>query len=207
MIESIDNYIQLVILGICTGVTLYRAVTKQRRSWVIITLFYAAFFFGSLYWELFYMFRGDTPTKFYVAEFSWYVSYMFLFLFLRDQRDPAVRGMKCRIKWLIPVFAGGLSIYFMTFGQISSNIVSAILMSLVGMEAVKGLHSGNTVKRPVYILTLIFFILEYLLWTSSCLFDEVSVSNPYYYIDILISVVLFVLMLCVRKALRNEVTE
>ena len=207
MIESIDNYIQLAILGICSGVTFYKAVTKQRRSWVLATLFYAAFFFGSLYWELFFMFRGDTPAKFYVAEFSWYVSYMFLFLFLKYQKDPDAPTPRCRIKWLIPVFAGGLSIYYMTFGQIASNIVSAILMSLVGMEAVKGLCSGNGRMKKVYILTLIFFFLEYLLWTSSCLFEDGSVLNPYYYIDILISAVLFVWMLCVRNALKDEVTE
>ncbi|MBO4498146.1 MAG: hypothetical protein J5739_08075 [Lachnospiraceae bacterium] len=207
MIESIDNYIQLAILGICSGATLYKAITKQRRSWVLVTLFYVAFFFGSLYWELFYMFKGDTPAKFYVAEFSWYVSYMFLFLFLKYQKDPDTPAPRCRIKWLIPVFAGGLSIYYITFGQIVSNITSAILMSLVGMEAVKGLASGNRRMKRVYIVTLIFFFLEYLLWTSSCLFEDGSVLNPYYYIDILISIVLFVLLLYAQKALRDEVTE
>ncbi len=207
MIESIDNYIQLVILGLCSGFSLYKAVTKHRRSWVLITLFYMAFFMGSLYWELFYIFRGSTASKFYVAEFSWYVSYMFLFLFLKYQKDPDALVPRCRIKWLIPVIAGGLSIYYITFGQIASNITSAILMSLIGMEAVKGLCSGSMRMKRVYIVTLIFFFLEYLLWTSSCLFEDGSVLNPYYYIDMLISIVLFVLLLCAQKALRDEVTE
>ena len=61
--------------------------------------------------------------------------------------------------------------------------------------------------KHVYIVTLIFFFLEYLLWTSSCLFEDGSVLNPYYYIDILISIVLFVLLLYAQKALRDEVTE
>ncbi|MCR5829056.1 MAG: hypothetical protein K6F93_01730 [Lachnospiraceae bacterium] len=206
MIENIDNYVQLVILGICTVVTMYKAITKQSRLWMLITFFYGAFFLGSLYWELFYLFRGETPAKFYVAEFSWYVSYMFLFLFLRlknsEKQIPA-----CWIKWLIPVFAGGLGIFFMTFGQITSNIISAVLMSLIGMEAVKGLYSGSKEMKPVHITTLIFFFLEHFLWTSSCIFEDGSVFNPYYYIDIMISISLFVMLLFVRKALGNEVTE
>jgi len=204
MIESIDNYIQLVILGICTGVTMYKAITGQTRSWILITLFYGAFFFGSLYWELFYMFKGDTPAKFYVAEFSWYVSYMFLFLFLRRKNSEMTIGV-CRLKWLIPIFAGTLSIYYMTFGQIISNIISALLMSLIGMEAVKGLYFGSKQMRPVHIITLIFFFLEHCLWTSSCLFEDVSIFNPYYHIDIMISLSLLIMLFAVGKALRDEV--
>ena len=205
MIESIDNYIQLVILGMSSGFSLYKAVRERRRSWVLITLFYAAFFFGSLYWELFYIFKGSTPAKFYVAEFSWYVSYMFLFLFLRYQKDVKISGRVCRIKWLIPLFAGGLSIYYMSFGQIFSNITSAVLMSFIGTEAVKGLWTGMYRMKKVYIVTLIFFFLEYALWTSSCLFEDVSILNPYYYIDVMISVSLLFLMIFVRKALKDEV--
>ena len=205
MTESIDNYIQLAILGICSAFSLYKSVRERRTSWVLITLFYVAFFFGSLYWELFYIFKGSTPAKFYIAEFSWYVSYMFLFLFLRYRKDVKTSGVVCRIKWLIPLFAGGLSIYYMTFGQIFSNIISAVLMSLIGMEAVKGLRVGSIKMKGVFIVTLIFFFLEYALWTSSCLFEDGSPLNPYCYIDIAISVSLFLLMIFVRNVLNDEV--
>ena len=207
MIESIDNYIQLVILGICSGFSLFQAVTKRRRSWVLVSLFYVAFFLGSLYWELFYVFRGETPAKFYVAEFSWYVSYMFLFLFMKYQNIEKTERIVCRIKWLMPLFAGGLSIYFMTFGQISSNIISAILMSLIGMESVNGLYARNAGMKKIYILTLIFFFLEYAMWTSSCLFEDGSPLNPYYYFDIGISITLFLILVFIQKALKDEVTE
>ncbi|MCR4720972.1 MAG: hypothetical protein K5655_04525 [Lachnospiraceae bacterium] len=205
MIENIDNNIQLFIMGVCFGFSLYNGVTKRSRSWVLVTLFYAAFFLGSLYWELFYTFRGDTPSKFYVAEFSWYVSYLFLFLFLRYQRNTKKTAVPCRIKWVIPVIAGGLSIYYMTFGQITSNITSALLMSLIGMESVKGLYSDNRKMKQVYVMTLVFFSLEYTLWTLSCIFDEISVSNPYYWVDMMTSLSLFLLGVFVRKALKDEV--
>ncbi len=207
MVESIDNYIQLAILGLCSGVSFYKAVTKRRRSWVLVSLFYSAFFLGSLYWELFYYFRGDSPKKFYVSEFDWYVSYLFLFLFLKYQSNFKTTAAKCRIQWLIPVLAGGLSIYYMTFGQISSNIISAILMSMLGMAAVKGLFFGNAKMKPVYIATLVFFFLEYAMWTTSCLIDEVSFANPYYYIDMAVSLCLFVMLLCFVKVLKDEVDE
>jgi len=207
MVESIDNYIQLAILGLCFGISLFKAVTKRRRSWVLVSVFYSAFFLGSLYWELFYYFRGDTPSKFYVAEFDWYVSYLFLFLFMKYQSNIKTTAKKSRIRWLVPVFAGGLSVYYMTFGQISSNIISAILMSMLGMAAVKGLFSDDTKMKPVYIATLVFFFLEYAMWTVSCLIDEVSFSNPYYYIDMAVSLCLFVMLLCFMKVLKDEVDE
>ncbi|MBR6293186.1 MAG: hypothetical protein IKR54_01220 [Lachnospiraceae bacterium] len=80
-------------------------------------------------------------------------------------------------------------------------------MSFIGTEAVKGLWTGMYRMKKVYIVTLIFFFLEYALWTSSCLFEDVSILNPYYYIDVMISVSLLFLMIFVRKALKDEVTE
>ena len=208
MIESIDNYIQLALTGICAGISLYRAVMTRRRPWILITLFYMAFFMGSLYWQLYYAFRGVTQV-FYVSDLSWYVSDVFLFLFLKYQRDPKVPLRACRISWLIPLFAVGMSIYYMTFGQIISNIISALLMSLIGMEAVRGLceikdRTGacDPEMKPVYILALAFFFAEYALWTSSCIwYSDYSALNPYYYIDMILSAILFILLLFTKKAL------
>ncbi len=207
MIESIDNYIQLALTGICAGISLYRAVMTRRRSWVLITLFYSAYFMGNLYWQLYYIFREGNPHIFYVSELSWYVSDVFLFLFLYYQREPKASARTCRIKWLIPLFAAGLSIYYMTFGQIISNIISAFLMSLIAMEAVEGLceikaRTGacNPAMKPVYVLVLVFFFAEYALWTSSCIwFDDFSAMNPYYYIDMIISATLLILLLFINR--------
>ena len=132
---------------------------------------------------------------------------MFLFLFMKYQNIEKTERIVCRIKWLMPLFAGGLSIYFMTFGQISSNIISAILMSLIGMESVNGLYARNAGMKKIYILTLIFFFLEYAMWTSSCLFEDGSPLNPYYYFDIGISITLFLILVFIQKALKDEVTE
>ena len=209
MIENIDSYIQLALTGICAGISLYKAFTTRSKAWVLVSLFYSAFFMGSLYWQLYYVFAGVTPHIFYVSELNWYISYMFLFLFLRYQRCPDKHLSTCWIKWLMPVIAGSLCIYYMTFGQIISNLIAGVLMSLIAMEAVQGLHeirarSGvcHPAMKPVYILTLIFFFVEYALWTSSCIwFDDYSALNPYYYIDMLLSITLLILMPALGKAL------
>ena len=211
MIESIDNYIQLVFLGISAGISFYKAVVTRMRSWVLVTIFYSAFFMGSLYWQLYFALKGNVP-EFYVSELSWYVSYLFLYLFLKYQKNSKTDRRPCRIKWLIPLFAGGLSIYYMTFGQIFSNLISALLMSLVAMEAVTGLYllkdpgaEGLNISvrmKPVYVLALVFFFLEYALWTSSCIWQENSFLNPYYYIDMAISVTMLRMALYIREALK-----
>ncbi len=215
MIESIDNYIQLALLGVCAALSLNRAIVTRRRSWVLVTLFYSAFFMGSLYWQLYFLYMGVTPGIFYVAELSWYISFLFLFLFMKYERESKAESPRCLIKWLAVLFAGALSIYFMTFGQIISNIISAVLMSLIGIGAVQGLcdiKAGTGIRSrrmlPVFVLALVFFFLEHALWISSCAWHgDYTVLNPYYYIDITISITLFVMFFYIKKALQKDAAE
>ena len=207
MIESIENAIQLLVTGLCACSALYYGVRTKDRTWALLGLSAGIFFLGDLYWQLFLVFYDKTP-EFYISEFSWYTSYLFLLLLLIYINVKNAEDWKFRLQpqyLCIPAFTLGMCIFYMHWGDYLSNIVVAILMTGLIWHACYGLQMarkqpGGKNRRMLFIVTLIFCASEYGMWTSSCFWMGDTIANIYFWFDFLLSITFVLLLPALRKA-------
>ena len=204
MSEIVENIIQLILTGICTACAAVFAIRSHRREWVLLGLFSGSYFLGDLYWSLFLLFYGETPTNLFIPDMSWYASFLFLFLLLL-QMGGKKRNTRRKILWLVPVFTAGMCVYYMQFGGYVTNLIYAILLTLILWRAFSGLllvKDGSEKKqnRLLYRTSILFCALEYAMWTVSCIWDSYSLSNPYFWFEFLLSFCFVLFIPALRKA-------
>ena len=217
MIETIENAIQLIVTGLCAVSALTYAVRSKERAWVLLGLSAGLLFLGDLYWQLFLVFYDKTPSTFYISDFSWYTSYLFLLLLLIYINVENSQDWQFRLRpgyLLIPAFTFGMCAFFMTHGDYLSNIIAALLMtgliwhSVYGLQMLQkqkpknqnrgGAQPGN--RRMLYIVTLIFCGAEYGMWISSCFWMGDTITNVYFWFDFLLSISFVLFLPALRKA-------
>ena len=202
MIESFDNALQIVVLLICIGITMYRATVYRSRTWTLTLLFYGSWVLGDIYWLVCLIFYGNTPQISIVSDLSWHAAYIFLYLMLIKTADPDPNSRKYFLPWLGPIFAVGMAVFFMFRGEILSNLIYAGLMGLLLFSAIYRLMKKEMYRKQQYlaILILIFCLLEYALWTASCFWKSDTLANPYYWIDVLLTISFLFFLPATRKA-------
>ena len=78
--ELINNLFQFAVtlLGFCLSGIWY--LKDRKQTYFLLTCFYGCFALGSLYWTLYLLLFSETPQVFYVSEFGWVASVIFLYL-------------------------------------------------------------------------------------------------------------------------------
>ena len=204
MIEALDNGIQLILTGMCSFIAFYLAMHAHRREWLLLGLFSVTFFLGDLYWTLYYLFYAETPFYAFISNLSWDTSYLFLAILLQLVKGKRREGKVPARLFVIPVFTVSMCIYYMTFGSFFSNIAVAILMTFIMWSAAEGLigikrEEAGAEKRWLYMMSLVFCIVEYAMWTASCIWEGDTILYPYYWFDFLLSVCFILFIPAVRK--------
>ena len=189
MIERAENLLEIIVVGILFVLSMNRALRKQRKGWILLTLVYASFLLGDLYWTLYLFFYGKTPAVFYVSELSWCATYMFMLLLLAHYQTDAERSLRSPILWIIPVFVTGMTIFYMTRGDYLLNLVEGVLTYLLMFRSVQGLMAlRGTMDRRKKLFQVIFAfcLVEYSLWTSSCFWQGDTIKNSYFWFAVLL---------------------
>ncbi len=202
MIERIDNLLQIAVLAVSAGIALIRAARRRDKAWILLALFYGSWFLADLYWSSCLFFYGKTPEVSLVSDISWYASYIFLYMLLREIAPPAGRRERRLLPWLGPAFALCMAAFYMQWGAIGSNLIYAALMGLLFFAAVRRLMDGERYARARLFCGMLLCgcLLEYALWTASCFWSGDSLRNPYYWIDLLLTASFPLLLPAVRKA-------
>ena len=76
--ELIENLLQLLVTfvgAVLSGIA-YRK--SGRQAYFLLLCFYGCFALGALYWTLYLLLFDTTPRVFYVSEFGWVASLIFL---------------------------------------------------------------------------------------------------------------------------------
>ena len=207
MIETVENGVQTLVALACAVLAATWAVRNRGGSAIQVFSFFASFGLADLYSLLYLIFYNMTPEVFYVSDLGWYASYLFLYLLLQELMDPEERKVRHVLLWLCPVFCFGMCIFYMQWGDYPGNILCAVLMSMLLYQTVRGLvyvhkHPEKGKHKPLYIVTLIFCIIEYGAWTASCFWVGDTWANPYFIFDCLMTVCLVMIMLAYRKVVR-----
>lgn len=178
MAELADNAIQLFITFVIAALSLYSAVRKRSREWVLLTLFYASYALGLSYWLLYIVLYKTTPQVFCVSELRWTAAFIFLAIRLSGETGNDPRSAKY---FALPAFSAVMAVVFSLRGSYFENAIMGAAMAFLGYFAMKGLilKKDTAVSRAA----LFFYASEYLLWIASCFSPGDRFSEPYYLID------------------------
>ncbi len=205
MIESFENTFQIVLLLICTNIAVFRAWKYKSRTWTLLSFFYGCFLLGDIYWLLYLVFMGQTPQISVVSDLSWYAAIVFLYFLIRHISPPEQVKSRSLLAWLSPGFAFVMALYYMQRGEIVSNLIYAGLIGLLLYASLSRLtDKGQTApSRMVAGAVLTLCLLEYALWTASCIWEGDSPLNPYIWIDFLLSISFLLFIPATQKAVET----
>ncbi len=121
--ELIENLLQLLVTfaGACLAGFAYWKSRAQK--YFLLFCFYGCFALGALYWTLYLLLFGATPRVFYVSEFGWVASMIFLRILQATLSGPDERAFRCRVVWLAPLVGVPLMVFYCTYGDILSNLI------------------------------------------------------------------------------------
>ena len=102
--ELIENLLQLLVtfVGALLSGIAYRK--SGRQAYFLLLCFYGCFALGALYWTLYLLLFDTTPRVFYVSEFGWVASVIFLRILQATLASQDERSFRCRRAWLAPAF-------------------------------------------------------------------------------------------------------
>ena len=204
--ELIENLLQLLVTfvgALLSGIS-YRK--SGRQVYFLLLCFYGCFALGALYWTLYLLLFDTTPRVFYVSEFGWVASVIFLRILQATLTGTNERSFRCRRAWLAPAFGVPLLVFYCTFGDILSNLIWCGMMIVLSYCAIRGLvyAKGQTGAarnmRWFHIGVLCFADSEYLLWTVGCFWPDTSPASPTFWCDMLLTLAILGLLPATRKA-------
>ena len=142
--ELIENLLQLLttFVGALLSGIAYRK--SSRQAYFLLLCFYGCFALGALYWTLYLLLFDTTPRVFYVSEFGWVASVIFLRILQATLAGPEERGFRCRRAWLAPAFGVPLLAFYCIFGDILSNLIWCGMMIWLSFCAIRGLVYAKT---------------------------------------------------------------
>ena len=189
MIESIENALQIVTLLVCAAVAVQRATKYRSRTWTLLFFYYGNWLLGDSYWIICLICYDKTPQVSVVSDLSWYASCIFLYLLLSRLAPPERKVARRVLPWTGPLFAAGMAVFFMLRGEIISNLIYAACMGLLMFVSIRVLTDGEAHRKQRFlaVVILVFCLLIYLMWLSSCFWDTDTLANPYYWFDFLVS--------------------
>ena len=204
--ELIENLLQLLttFVGALLSGIAYRK--SQRQAYFLLLCFYGCFALGALYWTLYLLLFDTTPRVFYVSEFGWVASVIFLHILQATLAGTDERSFRCRRAWLAPAFGVPLLAFYCIFGDILSNLIWCGMMIWLSFCAIRGLVYAKTQTgaarnmRYFHIGVLCFAFAEYLLWTVGCFWPETSPASPTFWCDMLLTLAILGLLPATRKA-------
>jgi len=205
MIESYENGLQIAVSLVCLCLSVYQAVHTKEKAWIMLSFFYGSWLLGDFYWETFLIFFHEPP-QFYISDFSWQASYIFLFLLLKQTMPAEAWQKRYALPWLGVIFTAAMGVFYLQWGNFVGNLICALLMGLLLFYATWGLLYLRRAKDKRYrllcIAVLIFCAMEYATWTASCFWEGTSWGDPYLIADVLLTASLVPFIPAVRKAVR-----
>lgn len=204
--ELIENLLQLLVTfagALLSGLSYRRS---RRQAYFLLLCFYGCFALGALYWTLYLLLFDTTPRVFYVSEFGWVASLIFLRILQATLAGTEERCFRCRRAWLAPAFGVPLLAFYCTFGDILSNLIWCGMMIWLSFCAIRGIACAKTQTgaawkiRYFHIGVLCFVASEYLLWTVGCFWPDTSPASPTFWFDMLLTLAIFGLLPAARKA-------
>ena len=207
--ELVSNLLQFIVTLLGFFLSGIRYLKSRKQAYFLLTCFYGCFALGSLYWTLYLLLFSETPQVFYVSEFGWVASVVFLYILQYALSSEKERRFPCR-KALIAFLIGvPLCVFYCTFSDILSNLLWCGMMIAVSYHGLRGLvyarmQEGNARNMQYFHLGVLCYVTaEYALWTSGCFWQGDSIASPYCWLDLLLTICFFALLPATGKAVEG----
>ena len=175
--ELIDNLFQITVLLCACVAAGILAIRHRNRSLLILSLAYACFAMGTIYYVLYLVIIGIWPQVFYVAEISWLAAW----LFYLSAQILRTEGMKCRFS--LPAGAAAACLAA-DFGP--SYFVSALFALTAGAImylSVSQIQNGSLYRKRDFFM-IICVMLQVLLYLVSDFTHDYTRFQLYYAVDL-----------------------
>ena len=181
--ELIDNLFQITVLLCACVAAGILAIRHRNRSFLILSLAYACFAMGTIYYVLYLVIIGIWPQVFYVAEISWLAAWLF---YLSVQILPA-EGKKYRFSLPAGATAAVITaIAFLDHDFGPSYLISALFSLTAGATVYLSVshmrHGGLYRKRDVQMIICV--VLQVLLYLVSNYTHDYTRFQLYYAVDL-----------------------
>ena len=204
--ELLENLLQLLAAFLAACLTGLAHWKSRRQAYFLLLCFYGCFALGSLYWTLYLLLFSTTPQVFYVSEFGWLASLIFLRILQVTLSGRNEGSFRSRWTWLAPAIGLPLTVFYCTYGDILSNLLWCGMMIWLSFCAIRGLAYAGRQQgeardmRYFHMGVLAFVGAEYLLWTAGCFWPDTSPASPAFWWDILLTLTLLGLLPATGKA-------
>lgn len=181
--ELIDNCFQIAVL-MCSALAAIAATFRHKdRCFLILALFYICVSMGTLYWVLYLFILGSVPRVFYVSEFSWLASYLFLLSFQMIRTDR-IRPFFSPISLSCALFTAAIVLVFRIFGPsyLVSMAFAGVVSVIVYLAVWQLRHRGD--GRLIDCWLLLCVGLQLLLYVVSGFMRDYTRFNLYFAVDI-----------------------
>ena len=159
--ELIDNFFQIVVLLCAAAAAGIFALRRRSRDLLILSLAYACFAMGTIYYVLYLVIIGIWPQVFYVAEISWLAAW----LFYLSAQILRTEGMKCR--------------FSLPAGATAAVIAAGAIMYL----SVSHIQNGSLYRKRDFFM-IICVMLQVLLYLISNYTHDYTRFQLYYAVDL-----------------------
>ena len=119
--ELIENLLQFLAAfsgAVLSGIAYWKS--RRQTHFLLLFCFYGCFVLGALYWTLYLLLFDTTPRVFYVSEFGWIASVIFLRILQAALASPEERAFRCREAWLSPLAGVPLRMGVHEFYQVNT---------------------------------------------------------------------------------------
>ncbi len=195
--ELVDNVFQIIWLFFASAISGLMAFRYKKRLFLTLSLAYACFSMGTLYYVLHLVIVGTVPQVFYVSEISWLAAWLF-FLFcqlLRHRPGYLVFSLPAAGCTAIPVLT---SLLFHIFGP-SWLMCIAFSLTVGAILYLSVLHlSGKIHHTETDILMIACVLLQISVYVISAFTKDYTRFNFYFAADMALTLsmsLLFVLIL------------
>ena len=205
--ELIENLLQLLttFVGALLSGIAYRK--SRRQAYFLLLCFYGCFALGALYWTLYLLLFDTTPRVFYVSEFGWVASVIFLRILQATLSStggtqfPLPQGMACAC---VRRAAAGVLLHLRGYSLqpdlVRHDDMCSPSAPFVGLSYAKTQTGAARNMRWFHIGVLCFAFAEYLLWTVGCFWPDTSPESPTFWCDMLLTLAILGLLPATRKA-------
>lgn len=207
MIEVIGDAVQLLVLAVCLGLSLWRALVTRGTAWLTLACFFGCMFLGNVNWLGYQLVFGETPTVAVIEDLSWAAGFLFLVLIEKQCDDCRAPSPPVPAAWIPVALCAGCCVFFIVSnGEPLLNVVENGLLAAVGFFAVRGLAAesgqGFAHNRPFHAAMLVYVCAEEALWLSSCFLlpGEIMAFNPYIAFNYVLTFATAALLACAWRS-------
>lgn len=192
ILDDFENVLTLLaaILGLLG--CLFKYIKTPRRGYLLLMMFFLANYLSDYYWTIYSLVMRSYPeVSEFLAYLGWNIGYLILLLVILHMRRDNVRKFFHPVI-LLPVLTNVPQfILYIQFGGLFNNLwqvgITTIIMVICMQEIlyyITNKKSGAAIPRFM-IVTLLFLLTEYGMWTASCFTWKNQFLDPYPYCTVI----------------------